>query len=620
MALKQEIRQALAASAQWLLSIREHGSWQDMVYKEQGILNTAEAWRSLALLKQVLPHLEWDGKWLEQDIEQMIEEVEQQGFQRSPYAPAGREHESVDSVAFVSLMIQSLSLEGTSPTLRMLSQHAKDWLMEHRSSEGLWSWGKYREGFPLYPYFTYMASKALGEKAPVLKSLQLRDGSFPVHSLSQQPDIASTAYASLALGKCPERKSAIRFLLSAPLHDITQAGLLKIDKPQQAPQLALSYENYAVAGDVLLALVAFQQETSDWVQLQDRMEFLVHYLLEQQEPGKGWPQSYATLYVTHTVIEALVSYLEWMETRKPTTSASQHFNPYIFGFPIQRRDLFFGRESILERVREDMKVTSATKRDLALVGERRIGKTSLLYQLQTMLKEEGHHPLFLDLELIQSVPQFLQSFITQLGQAVFQNSSLWRAYHRLDRGFLRQLDIELQTPMVSLHRLRTQDMVKLFLDDVATLLSRFRKSREHCSRKCVCLLDEIGCLQPELYRLLRGLAQASPDLVFIIAGSQKDCQMLTDTASPLYNIFNVIPVEQLDRQSAIQLITQPVEGRIRYSRDAIELLLDASQRRPYHLQGLCYHALRLLPVSESLITKHQVQSAIKEWEDAIVRK
>ena len=619
MTLKREIEQALAESAQWLLSIREQGSWQDMVYKDQGLLNTAEAWRSLALLRTILPGLKWQEKWLEQDMEQMIEEVQELGFQRSPYCPSTRTHESVDSAAFVRLMIQALYPSSQAPAIRLLSQHARDWLVENRSGEGLWSWGRYETGFPLYPYFSYMASKALGEDASASKSLQLADGSFPVHSASSKPDIASTAYAVLALGKCPERKSAIRFLLSAPLHDITQAGLLKIEKPQQAPQLALSYENYAVAGDVLLALVQAQEDTPDWVQLQDRIEFLVHHLLDQQEPGKGWPRSYATLYVTHTVIEALVSYLELIETRKPSASASQHFNPYIFGFPIQRRDLFFGRKPILERVQEDMKVTSATKRDLALVGERRIGKTSLLYQVQSMLKEEGHHPLFLDLELIQSVPQLLQSFIAELGQAVFQNSPLWRAYHRLDRSFLQQLDIELQIPLVSVHRLHTQDMVKLFLDDVATLLSRFRKTREHCSRKCVCLLDEIGCLPSEVYGLLRGLAQASPDLVFIIAGAKEDCQMLTDKASPLYNIFNPISVEQLDRQSAIQLITQPVQGSIRYSREAIEELLQASQRRPYHLQGLCYHALRLLPVSASCIDRGQVQSAIQEWGESIVK-
>jgi len=43
--------------------------------------------------------------------------------------------------------------------------------------------------------------------------------------------------------------------------------------------------------------------------------------------------------------------------------------------------MFFGREKIISQIHADLKALKDTKRDLALIGERRIGKTSLLLNL-----------------------------------------------------------------------------------------------------------------------------------------------------------------------------------------------------------------------------------------------
>ena len=647
MTLSSDIQTALRRAGEWLYSIRkEKGQWQDMVYKGQGILNTAEAWRSLVLIDSEILQVRWKNQWIEQDCRQLIREVGKYGFLRSPYYPSNHPHQSIDSASFVLLMLQAFyaSENATMPesTLQLV-RRAVDWLVENQGKEGGWSWGELRTSRPLYPYFTYMAIESLRVvKAPEAQKAiemginwlirtQLSDGSFPAHSQSDASDVASTAYASIALSESKSPKArgtlsrATHYLLSASLSDITQLGHLKIIEPDKPPQLAIDYENYSVSANVLLALIRAREYFKDdeLSQLDERIRFLVQHLLEQQAPNGGWPKSYATIYVTHTVSEALVAYLKFAQTQPKSTTrqASEHFNPYVFGFPIQHPQLFFGREAIIERIRADMATDAVTKRDIALIGKRRIGKTSLLYQLPYYLLQDGHLTFYLDLELMQNNVQFLQTFIAELGQTIFEmlgkknlGVMFSRAGQRLDHKLFRQLDIELQTPFFSVSTAsRTPDMFRGFLSDVENLLSHFRKRRKSASVKIICILDEIAALKNladnSLYSLLRGVSQHNPDLVFIVAGTLQ----FSDSALPFYSIFTPIHLGQLEREAAIELITHPVKGKITYTNEAIEHLLLTSRRQPHILQGLCYHCIRLLPSSETKVDVQVVREASSKW-------
>ena len=109
MALSSHITNALKEAGDWLIKIREEkGSWQDMVYKQQGIVNTAEAWRSLALIGLVIRKVKLPKESLKADCRQLIKEIDAHGFIRSPYYPSNRPHESIDTAAFVCLMLHNL--------------------------------------------------------------------------------------------------------------------------------------------------------------------------------------------------------------------------------------------------------------------------------------------------------------------------------------------------------------------------------------------------------------------------------------------------------------------------------------------------------------------------------
>ena len=102
--------------------------------------------------------------------------------------------------------------------------------------------------------------------------------------------------------------------------------------------------------------------------------------------------------------------------------------------------------------------------------------------------------------------------------------------------------------------------------------------------------------------------------MFIVAGTPKACRIITDEASPFYNIFTPIHVGQLERDAAMQLIIRPVTGKLNFSIEAIEELLKASQQHPYILQALCYHCIRRLPSAETEVSRSIVKQAIDEWQ------
>jgi len=107
-----------------------------MVYKRGGILNTAEAWRSLVQIRKVIPEVAWDNKWVETDCQKLIREVKKHGYLRSPYFPENRPHESIDAGAFALLMFQSFADNDVKKIPKLtdgLALDAVNWLIKNQA-------------------------------------------------------------------------------------------------------------------------------------------------------------------------------------------------------------------------------------------------------------------------------------------------------------------------------------------------------------------------------------------------------------------------------------------------------------------------------------------------------
>ncbi len=78
-------------------------------------------------------------------------------------------------------------------------------------------------------------------------------------------------------------------------------------------------------------------------------------------------------------------------------------NPYTFGVPVRGEGRFFGREEELQRIFDTLKnVPRGQKQDIAVLGPRRIGKSSLLYRLVDLLEStEDFVPIYIDVQNIK---------------------------------------------------------------------------------------------------------------------------------------------------------------------------------------------------------------------------
>jgi hypothetical protein len=71
-------------------------------------------------------------------------------------------------------------------------------------------------------------------------------------------------------------------------------------------------------------------------------------------------------------------------------------NPYVIGNAVGNSSAFVGREDVLQDVRNVLK--HSQQNAIVLYGQRRIGKTSILKELEAQLAQAGYLPIFFDLQ------------------------------------------------------------------------------------------------------------------------------------------------------------------------------------------------------------------------------
>ncbi|MBO0791991.1 MAG: PQQ-binding-like beta-propeller repeat protein, partial [Ktedonobacteraceae bacterium] len=171
--------------------------------------------------------------------------------------------------------------------------------------------------------------------------------------------------------------------------------------------------------------------------------------------------------------EKVINYgdrLELVEHKNPFIRLR---NPYYPGTPIQNQSMFYGREKELEELQEDF-VYSTANTVVVLYGQRRSGKTSLLYKLLNTPILEPHIPVRVDMQhetLNFSIGRFLRNI----------------AYYIMREMNKRGIQVEL--PMKSAFDEDATFTLDLFLDAVEAALQ---------DRKLVILIDEFEVLEEQV--------------------------------------------------------------------------------------------------------------------------
>jgi hypothetical protein len=232
-------------------------------------------------------------------------------------------------------------------------------------------------------------------------------------------------------------------------------------------------------------------------------------------------------------------------------------------------------------------------------GERRIGKTSLLFRLSEELRAAEDPlwvfvPVLIDLE---GTPQ--ERFFHFLMDNVY---GVLRAYLP-------------QPPHLSVQTITPSGYTdRDFMADLRLVLDALKPVAAPRNVRVILLLDEIDVingydtiLQQQLRRIF--MSSLAQNLGAIVAGVQIS-KSWDRAESPWYNLFNELVVDPFPVDEARRLLTEPVRGVYGWDGDALEFVVTHASGRPYRLQQYALAAVNhMLAEGRQCITMADVAAA-----------
>ncbi len=264
--------------------------------------------------------------------------------------------------------------------------------------------------------------------------------------------------------------------------------------------------------------------------------------------------------------------------------ASDPVNPYVVGRPLAGASaaLFVGREDVFAWLAENLSVDGPPNA-LLLYGERRIGKTSTLYQL--VEGERGRRlrggrarrllPVYVDLQRLAGcrTDEWLRRFARDIYRQVAQHQPT-RAMPRSRAGdnspyaaFDRALDhLEDHLP--------AGDLILLAVDELEQMRAGI----------------DAGLLDETIMPFLRSQVQHRARLAVVLCGSYG---LLDDYWRPLIDLTARHELGPLDFAAATTLIRAPVAGELAFDDDAVERIWRQTGGRPFAIQSICHRLVGL---------------------------
>jgi hypothetical protein len=253
-------------------------------------------------------------------------------------------------------------------------------------------------------------------------------------------------------------------------------------------------------------------------------------------------------------------------------------NPYNYNLPVEP-EMFFGRHADVAALAS--KLTAAPGDSVALIGGRRMGKTSMLealrHALETMAEETSDLllPIFLDLsgEGIGSVQDFFR-VVCEQAQA--------------------ELALALSLPSVDIGAIGAGQIPAPAFRRLLETWGRAALEQHNCRLRLILLLDECEEIveQPwaaDLHAALRALlvGQSTRSLLKVVmAGSHRFLTQVRQRGSPLWNVLVYHMLRVLDEPATRDLIVRPTHNVL--TDDVIQVIIEQSGGQPFLTQYLVH--------------------------------
>jgi AAA+ ATPase superfamily predicted ATPase len=288
-------------------------------------------------------------------------------------------------------------------------------------------------------------------------------------------------------------------------------------------------------------------------------------------------------------------------------------NPYVTGMPLHSSEMFYGREQVLEKIASNF-LPSSENNIFALCGQRRIGKTSVLYQLRNrVLNPDYCVGVVIDLSMygLQSDAELLDTIAYGIDLELYPKhvtDSSPKEEKESDASLHSELVLSPEPAKEQKERLRTlrqkektRKAFNAFLDSVSYAIG---------GRRLVLLFDEVEWLfySIEAGRLTAGFLESflkmiieREDIGLMFTSKESFTSLLSALGlSAPKTAIEVIKIGHLSKETTFKLITEPCFSYLSYDDNALEMIFRQTDGHPYLTQCLCYHIVKKKNSSLSL--------------------
>lgn len=285
-------------------------------------------------------------------------------------------------------------------------------------------------------------------------------------------------------------------------------------------------------------------------------------------------------------------------------------NPFIVGNPIRTEKMFYGREDDFRYVRTKLEGTSQGV-VIVFCGERRAGKSSILYQVADGRLGGRFIPVFIDLQemVIASDSEFFARISRVIAESVerannrpaiepFAASGSGGSVDNLalavaPPGVASQAALARSTK-ISVPEFDGRNPYPVFLDFLDDVLASIG------GRTLLILMDEYellegkvdeGKLSNELFTFLAGLMDNKERLALIFTGSRRLEERDRKYWRELLRRSLFRKIGFLSQKDTVRLITEPVEGRVVYGRGVLDVVYRLTAGQPFYTQVICQNVV-----------------------------
>lgn len=244
-------------------------------------------------------------------------------------------------------------------------------------------------------------------------------------------------------------------------------------------------------------------------------------------------------------------------------------NPYIVGNPIKSAKMFYGRADDFQYIKTKLE-DGGKSYIIVLCGERRSGKTSILFQILSGRLGDNFVPILVDMQTMAGLKnelEFFEKFAQETSKSLKEEikpgdlfKTTTESSYKAFSGFLD-----------SIHKKYSDKHIIFLIDEYEIIESKI----------------EEGSLSENFIPFLAGTLESDKRISFIFTGSSQIEQRKGSIWQVLFGKSLFRNVSFLSRPDTERLILEPIDGSITYDPEALNLIYTLTYGQPFYTQVVC---------------------------------